>query len=159
MVMLERGDRARDRGARIYGYVVGYAAVAEAYHPSSPQPDGTYEKRAIRQALADAELEPDAIDVVMAHGTGTPVGDAAEIHVINEVFDRSGDPVIATSVKGSRRAAAAARPTALPCSPGSGGWPMVSSSPPPGPPTSTLTSSFVSRWAQRPPSAASTTWW
>ncbi|MDG2113564.1 MAG: beta-ketoacyl synthase N-terminal-like domain-containing protein, partial [Actinomycetota bacterium] len=100
MVMLERGDRARDRGAHIYGYVVGYAAVAEAYHPSSPQPDGTYEKRAIRHALADAELDPDAIDVVMAHGTGTPVGDAAEIHVINEVFERSGDSVIATSVKG-----------------------------------------------------------
>ncbi|MFT7649810.1 MAG: 3-oxoacyl-[acyl-carrier-protein] synthase II [Candidatus Poriferisodalaceae bacterium] len=100
MVMLERGDRARSRGAHIYGYVVGYAAVAEAYHPSSPQPDGTYEKRVIREALADAELSPDDIDFVMAHGTGTPVGDAAEIRTINEVFNRKGTPIIATSVKG-----------------------------------------------------------
>ena len=100
MVMLEDAERARSRGARIYGYVRGYASVAEAYHPSSPQPDGTYEKRTIRLALQDAGLNPDDIDVVMAHGTGTPVGDAAEIGVINEVFARQGDPVVATSVKG-----------------------------------------------------------
>ena len=100
MLMLEDADRARSRGARIYGYVRGYASVAEAYHPSSPQPDGTYEKRTIRLALQDAGLSPDDIDVVMAHGTGTPVGDAAEIAVINEVFARTGDPIVATSVKG-----------------------------------------------------------
>jgi 3-oxoacyl-[acyl-carrier-protein] synthase II len=100
MVMLERADRAHSRGAHVYGYVVGYAAAAEAYHPSSPQPDGTYEKRVIREALADAGIGPDTVDAVMAHGTGTPVGDAAEIHTINEVFRRSGDPIIATSVKG-----------------------------------------------------------
>jgi 3-oxoacyl-[acyl-carrier-protein] synthase II len=54
----------------------------------------------MRHALTDAGIEPEAVDVVMAHGTGTPVGDAAEIRAINEVFKRSGEPVIVTSVKG-----------------------------------------------------------
>ena len=59
-----------------------------------------YEKRVMRLALEDAGLSPDDIDVVIAHGTATPVGDAAEIRAINEVFARRGDPVVATSVKG-----------------------------------------------------------
>ena len=100
MVMLERAEHAHQRGAHVYGYIRGYASAAEAYHPSSPQPDGTYEKQVMREALADAGLAPDDVDVVMAHGTGTPLGDAAEIAAINEVFSRSGDPVTATSVKG-----------------------------------------------------------
>lgn len=100
MVLLERASRAHARSAHVYGYVVGYAAVAEAYHPSSPEPEGTYEKRVMREALADAAVPPDQVDAVMAHGTGTPVGDAAEIAAINEVLDRSGDPVLVTSVKG-----------------------------------------------------------
>lgn len=100
MLMLERVDRAHARGAHIYGFVRGYASIAEAYHPSSPEPDGMYEKRVMRLALEDAGLSPDDIDVVIAHGTATPVGDAAEIRAINEVFARRGDPVVATSVKG-----------------------------------------------------------
>lgn len=100
MVLLERADRARARDARIYGYVRGYGSVAEAYHPSSPEPEGRFEQRAIEQALTDAGVEPDAVDAVLAHGTATPVGDRAEIRAINRLFDRPGDPVAVTSVKG-----------------------------------------------------------
>ena len=100
MLLLERGSRAIARGATIHGWVRGYASLAEAYHPSSPEPGGRWEKAVMRLALDDAGLEPDDIDVVLAHGTGTPVGDAAEIDAINEVFARSGEPVFATSVKG-----------------------------------------------------------
>lgn len=102
IVVLERADRARARGARIYGYVQGYAAVAEAFHPSSPEPDGRYEERAMRLALADAGIDPARVDAVMAHGTGTPVGDAAEIRALNRLFERPGaEPVAVTSVKGN----------------------------------------------------------
>jgi len=101
IVVLERADRARARGARILGFVRGYGAVAEAYHPSSPEPDGRFEERAMRIALDDAGLAPDAVGAVLAHGTGTPVGDAAEIRALNRLFARSGrDPVAVTSVKG-----------------------------------------------------------
>jgi 3-oxoacyl-[acyl-carrier-protein] synthase II len=100
MVLLERADLARARGARIYGYVRGYGAVAEAYHPSSPEPEGRYEERAMRQALDDAGIGPGEVDAVLAHGTGTPVGDRAEIRAVNRLFERAGDPVAVTSVKG-----------------------------------------------------------
>jgi 3-oxoacyl-[acyl-carrier-protein] synthase II len=100
MVVLERADRAQARGARVYGYVRGYGAVAEAFHPSSPEPDGTFEERAMRQALADAGVGPDDVDAVLAHGTGTPVGDSAEIRALNRLFARPGEPVAVTSVKG-----------------------------------------------------------
>lgn len=102
MLVLERGERALARGATILGWVRGYASVAEAYHPSSPEPDGTWEKRVMRLALADAGLTPDDIDAIMAHGTATPVGDAAEARAINEVFARPAgrEPVAVTSVKG-----------------------------------------------------------
>jgi 3-oxoacyl-[acyl-carrier-protein] synthase II len=101
MVLLERADRAVARGAKVYGYVRGYAAVAEAYHPSSPEPDGRYEQRAMEGALADAGVGPDEIDAILAHGTGTPVGDTAEIRAINRLFGRKArEPVAVTSVKG-----------------------------------------------------------
>ncbi len=101
MVVLERAEHAAARGATVLGWVRGYASVAEAYHPSSPEPDGTWEKRVMRLALDDAGLQPDDVDAIMAHGTATPVGDAAEARAINEVFARTGrQPVAVTSVKG-----------------------------------------------------------
>ena len=99
MIVLEDGERARARGAQVLGWVRGYASVSEAYHPSSPQPDGHWEQRVMRLALADAGIEPDEVDVVLAHGTATPVGDAAEIAAINAVFGGRPDLVV-TSVKG-----------------------------------------------------------
>jgi len=99
MVVLERAERALARGARVHGWVKGYASVSEAYHPSSPSPDGRWEQHVMRLALADAGIEPDEVDVVLAHGTATPVGDAAEIAAVNAVFGGRPDLVV-TSVKG-----------------------------------------------------------
>ncbi len=100
MLLLERGDLARARGAHIYGWVRGYGAVAEGGHPSSPEPQGRFEERAMSLALADAGLSADQVDAVLAHGTGTPVGDVAEIRAINRLFARGGDAIAVTSVKG-----------------------------------------------------------
>jgi 3-oxoacyl-[acyl-carrier-protein] synthase II len=99
MLFLEREDHARARGARIYGIVRGYGTVADAFHPSSPEPSGRWEQRAMELALEEAELEPAAIDAVVAHATGTPKGDTAEIRAINNLFGGRGLPV--TSLKGT----------------------------------------------------------
>ena len=99
MLLLERGERALARGATIHGWVRGYASVSEAYHPSSPSPDGVWEQQAMRLALTDAGVDPAEVDAVYAHGTATPVGDAAEIAAINAVFGGRPDLVV-TSVKG-----------------------------------------------------------
>lgn len=99
MFFLEREDQARARGAHIYGLVRGYGTVADAYHPSSPEPSGRWEQRAMELALADAEIGPESIDAVVAHATGTPKGDTAEIRALNNLFGGRGLPV--TSLKGT----------------------------------------------------------
>jgi 3-oxoacyl-[acyl-carrier-protein] synthase II len=100
MVVLERGESARARGATIRGYVRGYASLADAYHVTSPDPSGRWEARAMEVALADAEIDPGAIDAIYAHGTATPVGDAAEIAAINALYGERANPVPVTSLKG-----------------------------------------------------------
>ena len=100
MFILERGDRARARGANILGYVRGYGSIADAYHPSAPDPSGRWEARAMELALADAGIAADKVDALIAHATGTPKGDTAEIMAINRVHGarKTGLPV--SSVKG-----------------------------------------------------------
>ncbi len=99
MLFLEREEDARARGAHIYGIVRGYGTVADAYHPSSPEPSGRWEQRAMELALEEAELGPGTIDAVVAHATGTPKGDTAEIRAINNLYGGRGLPV--TSLKGT----------------------------------------------------------
>lgn len=98
-LVLERADRAEARGARIYGEVVGYGRNADAYHVTAPSPGGVGAAECMRLALADAGLEPSAVGHVNAHGTSTPLNDAAEAEAILKVFGESGPPV--TSTKGS----------------------------------------------------------
>ncbi|GGC47795.1 beta-ketoacyl-[acyl-carrier-protein] synthase family protein [Chelatococcus reniformis] len=100
MFVLERGDRARARGADILGYVRGYGSLADAYHPSSPEPSGRWEARAMQLALADAGMEAGQVDALIAHATGTPKGDTAEILAINAVHGRRPTPLPVASVKG-----------------------------------------------------------
>lgn len=98
MVILENADRAKARGASIHGYLRGYANVSDGFHPSSPDPSGQWERRAMELAQEEASIAPEAVDAVLAHGTGTPVGDTAEIRAINDLFGRADLPV--TSIKG-----------------------------------------------------------
>lgn len=99
VVLLERLDHARSRGARIDGFLRGYGSLSDGYHPSSPDPSGQWEIAAMRAAQAEAGLSPGDIGAVVAHGTGTPVGDTAEIAAINDTF--AGETVAATSIKGN----------------------------------------------------------
>jgi 3-oxoacyl-[acyl-carrier-protein] synthase II len=98
MVVLERADHARSRGARILGYLRGYGSLADGFHPSSPEPSGIWEARAMELALTDAELSPGDVEALIAHATGTPKGDTAEILAINLVHGGRDLPV--TGIKG-----------------------------------------------------------
>jgi 3-oxoacyl-[acyl-carrier-protein] synthase II len=86
VLVLENLERARARGARVYAELAGYGATCEAYHPTSPEPDGLAVAATIRAALADAQLPADAIDHVNAHGTGTIHNDRAEARAFYRVF-------------------------------------------------------------------------
>jgi 3-oxoacyl-[acyl-carrier-protein] synthase II len=78
VLVLEEAEAAKARGATILGEVAGYGSTADAYHLTAPEPSGVPAARAIELALGDAELTPADVDYVNAHGTSTPLNDAAE---------------------------------------------------------------------------------
>ena len=97
-VVLEPLERARARGATVYGEVAGYGRNADAYHITAPSPGGAGAAVCMQLALDDAAMEPSAIGHVNAHGTSTPLNDAAEAEAVRKVFGDSPPPV--TSTKG-----------------------------------------------------------
>jgi 3-oxoacyl-(acyl-carrier-protein) synthase len=98
MLVLERTADAKARGASVRARVLGFGSSADAYHLTTPDPDGIGVETAIRHALADADLAPGDVDHVNAHATATPVGDLAEAGVIRRVLGHG--PTV-TSVKGT----------------------------------------------------------
>lgn len=86
IIVLERLDHARARGARIYGELLGYGSTSDAYHITAPAEDGTGAAECMAMALADAGLPPTAVDYINAHGTSTPLNDAGETRAIKQVF-------------------------------------------------------------------------
>jgi 3-oxoacyl-[acyl-carrier-protein] synthase II len=85
-LVLETLTRAKKRGAKILAEIVGYGATSDAYHITKPSPNGAGGARAMRLALKDAKIAPDAIDYINAHGTSTPAGDLEEAKAIIDVF-------------------------------------------------------------------------
>lgn len=86
VLVLEALDHAKARGARIYGEIAGYAATADAHHITMPDPEGKGLGMAMKRALKGAELPPDGIDYVNAHGTSTPYNDKFETLAIKRLF-------------------------------------------------------------------------
>jgi 3-oxoacyl-(acyl-carrier-protein) synthase len=99
VLVLENFTAARARGARIYAEVAGHAATCEAYHPTSPEPEGEAIARTIHAALANAGVDASEIDHINAHGTGTPQNDRAEARAFQRIFKDRTRKVPVTSIK------------------------------------------------------------
>jgi 3-oxoacyl-[acyl-carrier-protein] synthase II len=97
--VLEELEHARRRGARIYAELRGYGATADAYHLSMLAPGGEGSAKAMRAALARAQLQPGDIDLVSAHATSTPGGDGEEAAAIATVFEQNKAQLHVTAVK------------------------------------------------------------
>ena len=86
MLVLEELEHALARGAKIYCEVCGGGATADAYHITAPHPEGLGALNVMRQALEEANMQPEDIDYINVHGTSTPLGDIAESKAILQVF-------------------------------------------------------------------------
>ena len=98
VLVLEELERALARGAHIYALVAGSASTADAHHITAPSPGGTGAATCMELALEDAGVAPEAVRHINAHGTSTPLNDAAEAEAINKVFGTPGPAI--TSTKG-----------------------------------------------------------
>jgi 3-oxoacyl-[acyl-carrier-protein] synthase II len=99
VLVLEEWEHAKKRGARIYAEVLGYGLNADAYHMTSPAPEGAGAQECMRLTLEDAHLSADQIGYVNSHGTSTPTGDGLEAQAIAKVFHSSKDKLNVSSTK------------------------------------------------------------
>ncbi len=86
IIVLESAEYAQARGATILAELIGYGLTADAYHVTSPDPEAAGTSRCMQMALDDAQIAPEAIDYINAHGTSTPLNDKFETMSIKKVF-------------------------------------------------------------------------
>ena len=100
LIVLESLEHAKKRGAKIYAELVGYGVSSDAYHITSPLPDGDGGARSMKAAIEDAKITPEDIDYINAHGTSTPMNDRCETMAIKKVFGEN-TKVMVSSTKGN----------------------------------------------------------
>lgn len=99
MLLLESLDHAMERNANIYAEIIGYGLSCDAYHITIPHPDGEGVVSAMKKALKSANLKPEDVQYVSAHGTGTPANDKAETISIKKVFGDKPEHLAISSIK------------------------------------------------------------
>ena len=101
ILVLEEYEHAKKRGAKIYGEVIGYGATSDAYHITSPCPDGVGAVNAMNRAIKDAGICANDIDYINAHGTSTHLNDSCETMAIKKVMGEDWNNVLVSSTKGN----------------------------------------------------------
>ncbi|MGL6337933.1 MAG: beta-ketoacyl-ACP synthase II [Waterburya sp.] len=99
ILFLEELEHAQARGAKIYAEIVGYGMTCDAYHMTSPVPGGQGAARAIELALSDADLTPEQVDYINAHGTSTQANDSNETKAIKKALGTKAKEIVVSSTK------------------------------------------------------------
>ncbi len=101
IVILEELEHAKQRGAKIYGEVIGFGSTTDAYHITSPCPDGEGGAKAMMRAIKNAGITPEQIDYINAHGTSTHLNDQTETMAIKAALGEASKKVMVSSTKGN----------------------------------------------------------
>lgn len=96
-LVLEEYEHAKKRGAKIYAELVGASMTADAYHMTSPHPEGIGASKAMQLALEEAKLNPSELDYLNLHATSTPIGDIAELNAVKKTFKGSSNLWVSSS--------------------------------------------------------------
>lgn len=99
IIVLESYEHAKQRGAKIYAELIGYGTSADAYHMTSPAPNGDGARRAMVNALTSAGIEPNQVDYINAHATSTMAGDECEAQAIVDTFGEHAHKLAVSSTK------------------------------------------------------------
>ena len=101
VVVLEELEHAQRRGAKIYAELIGYGMSGDAYHITSPSPDGDGAYRCMKNALKRADIQPADVDYINAHGTSTPLGDEIELNAVARLVGNAAGTISMSSTKSS----------------------------------------------------------